>query len=315
MDSLYIDVIHSTTDLRGGLRKARELERPAWEADEYADEEDGYRDGYDQEQEDADGTGVGGGGGGGEDGGDDAVTRHKDIMFFPYGAVVFWGCSEAEEKEVLSNLTRFMVGKVSETELAQSFDDMTFVYRHRGGKRGVPLKNDEITLDTQDPAEKLAYSCSLAQSAKLFVFEERLDNIIETTAKYPQVLAATGKIPLTEVQIGRLVGRVLCEQNEVNLHSDILDTPEYFWEEDAWEPAYEALCAYLDIPLRVDNLNKRLSILRELLDVLSTQSTNAHATRLEVIIIYLIFVEVAIELVWNVIIKDVLRLVGGSDRG
>ncbi|CAN0570642.1 unnamed protein product, partial [Ectocarpus sp. 12 AP-2014] len=113
-----------------------------------------------------------------------------------------------------------------------------------------------ITLDTQDPAEKLAYSCSLAQSAKLFVFEERLDNIIETTAKYPQVLAATGKIPLTEVQIGRLVGRVLCEQNEVNLHSDILDTPEYFWEEDAWEPAYEALCAYLDIPLRVDNLNK-----------------------------------------------------------
>ncbi|CAN0250453.1 unnamed protein product, partial [Ectocarpus sp. 8 AP-2014] len=219
MDSLYIDVIHSTTDLRGGLRKARELERPAWEADEYADGEDGYGDGYDQEQENVDGTGVGGGG---EDEGDDAVTRHKDIMFFPYGAVVFWGCSEAEEKEVLSNLTRFMVGKVSETELAQSFDDMTFVYRHRGGKRGVPLKNDEITLDTQDPAEKLAYSCSLAQSAKLFVFEERLDNIIEITAKYPQVLAATGKIPLTEVQIGRLVGRVLCEQNEVNLHSDIL---------------------------------------------------------------------------------------------
>lgn len=60
----------------------------------------------------------------------------------------------------------------------------------------------QITLDTQDPAEKLAYSCSLAQSAKLFVFEERLDNIIETTARYPQVLAATGKIPLTEVQIG-----------------------------------------------------------------------------------------------------------------
>lgn len=94
MDSLYIDVIHSTTDLRGGLRKARELERPAWEADGYADGEDGDGDGYDQEQEGVDGTVVGGDGG--EDEGDDAVTRHKDIMFFPYGAVVFWGCSEAE---------------------------------------------------------------------------------------------------------------------------------------------------------------------------------------------------------------------------
>lgn len=46
------------------------------------------------------------------------------------------------------------------------------------------------------------------------------------------------------------------------------------------------------------------------MDVLSTQSVNAHATRLEVIIIYLIFVEVAIELVWNVIVKDIFRLFG-----
>ncbi|CAM9918330.1 unnamed protein product, partial [Hapterophycus canaliculatus] len=38
----------------------------------------------------------------------------------------------------------------------------------------------------------------------------------------------------------------------------VQDTPEYFWEEDTWEPAYQALCAYLDIPLRVGNLNKRL---------------------------------------------------------
>ena len=60
----------------------------------------------------------------------------------------------------------------------------------------------QITLDTRDPAEKLAYSCALAQSAKLFVFEERLNNTVESTSKYPQMLAATGKIPLTEVQIG-----------------------------------------------------------------------------------------------------------------
>lgn len=56
------------------------------------------------------------------------------------------------------------------------------------------------------------------------------------------------------------------------------------------------------------------TILKELLDVLSTQSTNAHATRLEIIIIYLILIEVAIELVWNVIIKDIFRLVGDDQR-
>ncbi len=102
MDSLYIDVIHSTTDIKGGLRKARDLERPAWEEDEdIVDGEDGggYGDGY------GDGAHEEGGGpwerarADGEaeqEHGADVATRHKDVVFFPYGAVVFWGCSEAE---------------------------------------------------------------------------------------------------------------------------------------------------------------------------------------------------------------------------
>ena len=122
MDSLYIDVIHSTTDIKGGLRKARDLERPAWEGDGYVDGEDGegYGDGYGYgsgDGGDEEGGGSVGGGSGGvpwesaaegeidqdqehergtEDDGADFVTRHKDVVFFPYGAVVFWGCSEAE---------------------------------------------------------------------------------------------------------------------------------------------------------------------------------------------------------------------------
>ena len=78
MDSLYIDVIHSTTDLRGGIRKARALARRAWEDVPEEDEE-----GEDYERE-------------GEEEEDDDVVTHKDVIYFPYGAVVFWGCSEAE---------------------------------------------------------------------------------------------------------------------------------------------------------------------------------------------------------------------------
>lgn len=125
MDSLYIDVIHSTTDIKGGLRKARDLERPAWKEDGYVDGEDGegYGDGYGYGSggagDEEGGDSVGGSGGvpwetaaegeteqereqvqehdrGTEDDGTDFVTRHKDVVFFPYGAVVFWGCSEAE---------------------------------------------------------------------------------------------------------------------------------------------------------------------------------------------------------------------------
>ncbi|CAN0052855.1 unnamed protein product [Phaeothamnion confervicola] len=104
-----------------------------------------------------------------------------------------------------------------------------------------------------------------------------------------------------------MVGKVLVERNEVNLHSDILDTPEFFWEADRWEPHYQRLCKYLDIPVRVEVLNQRLDILRELLDVLNNQASGRPKEgRLEWIIIYLIIVEVVIELFWQIGVKDLL---------
>lgn len=98
MDSLYIDVIHSTTDLRGGLRKARDLARPAWGGDEVngrAHEGSPRSIYYYYDGDDDDSRGRSGGGGGEDEDDDDSLT-HKDVIFFPYGAVVFWGCSEAE---------------------------------------------------------------------------------------------------------------------------------------------------------------------------------------------------------------------------
>lgn len=101
MDSLYIDVIHSTTDLRGGIRKARDLARPAWEdVEEEGGEEGGswgggnlggrYDAGVDDDRGDGERRGRG------REREDNDVVTHKDVIYFPYGAVVFWGCSAAE---------------------------------------------------------------------------------------------------------------------------------------------------------------------------------------------------------------------------
>ena len=100
MDSLYIDVIHSTTDLRGGLRKARDLERPAWEDVVDEEEESGDGGSYDagavKERRAGRREGSGSRGREEEEDDDNDVVTHKDVIYFPYGAVVFWGCSEAE---------------------------------------------------------------------------------------------------------------------------------------------------------------------------------------------------------------------------
>jgi uncharacterized Rmd1/YagE family protein len=48
---------------------------------------------------------------------------------------------------------------------------------------------------------------------------------------------------------------------------------------------------------RTEVLNKRLDMLRELLDVLQQQMENAHAAKLEWIVIWLIVIEVVLQVV------------------
>ena len=51
---------------------------------------------------------------------------------------------------------------------------------------------------------------------------------------------------------------------DVNLHSNILDEPDFFWESDTYAPLYTRMVKYLDVSNRVKILNKRLDLLREL---------------------------------------------------
>jgi len=47
------------------------------------------------------------------------------------------------------------------------------------------------------------------------------------------------------------------QRNSVNLHSDILDVPDFFWENSELEPLYAMTRSYLDLNKRVEILNRR----------------------------------------------------------
>ncbi len=55
------------------------------------------------------------------------------------------------------------------------------------------------------------------------------------------------------------------------------------------------MSGYLEMSGRTEILNKRLDMLRELLDVLQQQMENVHAVKLEWIVIYLIMAEVLLQ--------------------
>lgn len=223
--------------------------------------------------------------------------RQKDVFYFATGCTVFWGLTRAEEQAHLRALAAFSVGPVKQVEV----EDMEYTY----GETSRVL-NDSITLSSTRGSEKLAISFAMAQSAKLDVFEERVEETIQETKHVPQNLATTGSIQYSQSDISKLIGRLFIERNDVNLNSDMLDEPDFFWEDDEYQPLYKKMMKYMDVENRVQILNTRLDILRELLDVLSQQLAHQHDTKLEWIVIWLIVAEVAVQVVWNMLIKDVL---------
>jgi uncharacterized Rmd1/YagE family protein len=85
-----------------------------------------------------------------------------------------------------------------------------------------------------------------------------------------------------------------------------LDEPDFLWDNDHYEPLYKRMVKYLDVNNRVKILNKRLDILRELVEVLNQELTQQHGDKLEWIIIWLLVAEILISVGWNIIVKDVL---------
>lgn len=211
----------------------------------------------------------------------------RDVFYFPYGVIVFWGFSPEEEKPMLDAIQPFEKSHLHKLEL----DEFSYSYGNK-----MQIEDDAIVLQKKDVLTKLAVSYAIAQSVKLTVFEETISRTIQHSEQIPKDLAEKGKITLSRKETSRKMGELYLERNYINLHSDILDTPEFFWEHSDLESFYRKMAHYLDVSKRVELLNRRLTLLHELFGILSDGLNHQHSARLEWTIIILIVIEVILGL-------------------
>ncbi|KAI9003746.1 hypothetical protein BC832DRAFT_559834 [Gaertneriomyces semiglobifer] len=218
------------------------------------------------------------------------ISPIGECLFFEYGVVVMWGLSEEEEQRILALLEPF-----EEEKLPPADVEVEEFHFHYNAYQQPRIYNDVITL--KNPANymiKVAISHAIAQSVKLALFEELIEETIEGMKHVPTVLAETGNIRMSRKSVNRKIGQLFIMRINVNLVSNVLDIPEIFWSEPALEPLYMAIRGYLEISQRVDLLNQRVSVISDLLDMLKEHQTSSHGEQLEWIVIILIALEIVI---------------------
>lgn len=228
--------------------------------------------------------------------------READLFYFSYGCFVSWGLTEDEE------LSEFWWLSQQRDVIEEPFEEKDLfkdVYTFRGYGEKTTMLRDVITLEKVEDGEqtalmKLAVSFGVAQSVKLEVFENQLDDLVTRSAFIPKDLAKHGKINADRTTLSKMTGEIMLQRNRVHLQHDFFDAdmPDFFWEGkyENLEPVFKQTRKYLDICKRADATNRRLDILKEVFEMMDANLNIRHSTKLEMIVIWLIVLECALTL-------------------
>jgi len=213
------------------------------------------------------------------------------FVFGSYGSIVAWNLSSIKFSKFQESLLPMANNLLDERDE----DSFEYIYGNGpfsvvDGRMIVPIEPN-LLLDIRN---RLSISYALATSVKLGSFEASIETTIREAQFIPEELATKGKISLSKLDVARKIGMLYMQKSSVNLMYDILDAPDFFWDFDNLRAIYQKCRRMVDIDQRVEVVNMRLDVVRELLEILRAELSEQHGARLEWVVIILIVVEVVL---------------------
>jgi len=222
---------------------------------------------------------------------EDSEKRPGDVFIFKYGVTVFWGVERSKQDIILSQ-QQFFEEKSYPRELMERED-----FRYAIVKEGASIVNDIIYLDTESLYNKMIISNALAQSARLDVFEGYVERTTDRVRGLPDEIGMKGFTTKKREDVIKMIGVLHKLKFNLNLVTNILDTPEILWYYPNYSSLYDSFKLYLELKSRADILNQKCDVIYDILNLLSTHINTRNGERLEKIIISLICIEIFIGLI------------------
>uniref|UniRef100_A0A8I6ALC7 Required for meiotic nuclear division 1 homolog n=1 Tax=Rattus norvegicus TaxID=10116 RepID=A0A8I6ALC7_RAT len=216
------------------------------------------------------------------------------IFLFREGAAVFWNVKDKTMKHVMQVLERHETQPYEVALVHWENEELNYTKTEGQSKlhRGEIKLNSELDLD-DSILEKFAFSNALCLSVKLAIWEATLDKFIESIQSIPEALKAGKKVKLSHKEVMQKMGELFALRHRINLSSDFLITPDFYWDRANLEELYDKTCQFLSITRRVKVMNEKLQHCMELTDLMRNHLNEKRALRLEWMIVILITIEVS----------------------
>eukprot|EP00123_Amoebidium_parasiticum_P021456 comp6748_c0_seq1/m.2527 comp6748_c0_seq1/g.2527 ORF comp6748_c0_seq1/g.2527 comp6748_c0_seq1/m.2527 type:complete len:430 (-) comp6748_c0_seq1:66-1355(-) len=219
-----------------------------------------------------------------------------EVFIFSRGCIVAWNVPQ-ETLDVIHALANLCQKGPYEPAIRAS-DQIDYTYN----TEWVPTKVRPFgvifsagSVEIQRLAlERYALSDALANSVKLKAWEGLLESHSKRLAPIPKELKAIRKLRVTERQIYERSGEYMLLRYNVNISSDLLLPPDFYWDRKDLSHLYKNMCDMcLDITNRVSRINKKLSYSNELTSILRTAIGQRHTLKLDGVIVALLVAHTA----------------------
>ncbi len=213
------------------------------------------------------------------------------VALYRFGIAVLAGLSPLEEEEIVAQLAGRIVG-----ERAKPEDEETATVMIAPGAEDKVPPGGPITAPNLTDERFLVIADALAKSVALARDERRVNAVFETIDPFAVQLARSGRPPWRRRTVLELIGQTLLVQHRVSGRVAVQEKPDILWDRPDLERLYQRLNDEYELDERAQTLKNKLDVIVETARALTDIIEADRATRLEAIVIVLIFAEIVISI-------------------
>lgn len=221
--------------------------------------------------------------------GDRAEAEQVHLYYF--GGVVFVNCADSTIRAFTRELEKV-------TEAFRGFPNIKYQdhYSLRIDEGStISITNDFAVMPRYEHAFIGIISFVIAKSVALERIEEQVDKVLDEIEGMIAQLDQ-GKLGIPDKRLAKLASRILNFKYRSIAHIMVLDKPDITWEDLEADRLYLTMANLFELNQRYLEIRHKSETLMDITEVFSGLSHARRASRLEWIIIVLIFIEIVIYL-------------------
>lgn len=219
----------------------------------------------------------------------DERSEEQQVYLYYFGGVVFFNCSDKTIRDFSRDMAKIIDNFKGFPNI--KYQDHYSLRIEEGGS--LAITNDFAVMPNYDRAFIYIIVFVIAKSVALERIEEQVDTVLDEMEGFIALLDR-GKLGVPDKKFAKLASSILTFKYRSIAYIMVLDKPDITWENQEADSLYLTMADQFELRQRYEEIRHKSETLMDITEVFASLSHASRDSRLEIIIIILIFVEIVL---------------------